>query len=237
MSRTTENLHVRGVRVERVITAVEKRLRAQGFERVPEVERARVERTDPNLLRIGLRREGPWTSVADPRGFGSFGHAADGDLDGWGRDLSRELDRSVLAIWTWDGEGCVIATRWKRGKKRGSLELPGHARRGDDGRPRAPAKVLWPWLPKKEREAILRDGIALVARATGTGDAELDELLEGFDDLERLDAEYEVEGGEVVVPLETSVGAIGAAVGLATPTFSPWDEGEGDRELLFRRRR
>lgn len=235
MSRTTENLYIRGVRVERVIAAIDNRLRAQNLERVPDAERARVERKS-DVVRIGLRRDGRWITIADDRGFSGFAQHSDGDLDGWGRDLSRDLDRSVLAIWTWDGESLVIATRWKRGKRRARLELPRDIRRGEGGRPYAPAKVLWPWLPKKEREAILRDGIALVEPPTGTGYSGLDKLLEEFDDVdadEEADA-AEDEAGQIYVPLETSVGALGAAAGMANSFFSPWDKQEGDRQLLFR---
>jgi hypothetical protein len=246
MSRTTENLHVRGVRVARVIGAIERYLATQGYERVPDTERARAERTVPDLLRIGLRRERRWTTIADERGFGGFGQHADGDLEGWGRALSRELDRSVLAIWTWDGESAVTATRWKRGKRRGSLELLRDATRGADGKPRAPAKVLWPWLPKKERDGILRDGIALVEKSTSTstststGDAALDALLEDFDDVddesesESEDADEDGDDDVVYVPLETSVGAIGRAIGIEEPILDPCDERDGDAQLLFR---
>jgi hypothetical protein len=169
---------------------------------------------------------------------GGLGQLADGDLEGWGRALSRELDRSVLAIWTWDGESSVSVTRWKRGKKRGSFELLRDATRGADGKPRAPAKVLWPWLPKKEREAILRDGIPLVEKAPGTGDAELDALLEGFDEGDADEsADEEGEDGLLWVSLETSLAAIGAAVGLEDPTLNPYDDEDGDTQLLFRPKR
>jgi len=234
MSRTTENLYVRGVRTQRVVAAIEKRLRAEGLVPVSDGERAAVERTEPNVLRIAIRRDGLWIGIADPRGFGGFAQAADGDLEGWGRDLSRELDRSVLTIWTWDGEGFVTATRYKRGKKRGTLELPGAAKRGDDGVPRAPAKILWPWLPKKSRDASLRDGFAVVERQTGTGDPELDALLEGFDDDDGNDDELVADGddGEVYVPMETCVSALGAAIGMTNPGLNPYDEDA--QELLFR---
>jgi len=239
MSRTAENLYVRGCKIERVVAAVEKRLRGKGLVRVADSERAAVERTEPELLRIALRRDGPWIAVADSRGFGGFGQRADGDLEGWGRDLSRELDRSVLTIWTWDGEGFVTATRYKREKKRGALELPRAARRGDDGVPRAPAKILWPWLPKSTREASLRDGFALVERATGTGDAELDALLEGFDDdvgdAGEEDEEVVADGddGAVHVSMDTCVAALGAAIGLTNPSLNPHDDEEA-QELLFK---
>lgn len=235
MSRTTENLYVRGVRTQRVVAAIEKRLRAEGLVRVSDGERAAVERTEPNLLRIAVRRDGPWVSIADARGFGGFAQAADGDLEGWGRDLSRELDRSVLTIWTWDGEGFVTATRYKRGKKRGTLELPGAAKRGDDGVPRAPAKMLWPWLPKKSRAAILRDGFAVVeSRPAGTGDAELDALLEGFDDDEDDDLVADGDDGQVYVPMETCVSALGAAIGMTNPRLNPYDDDDDAQELQFR---
>lgn len=235
MSRTTETLHVYGVRIQRVRVAVESHLSARGFEPIPEIERARAERLEPQIIRIGLRREGKWTTIADARGASGFGrYAVDGDLEGWGRLLSRELDRSVLAIWTWDGEASLIATRYKRGKRRGRLELLDQAWRGEDGRPRAPAKVFWPWLPKNERETIVRDGIPLAKHRTNTGDAELDDLLDGFDDVDDLATD---DDDLVYVPLETAVAAIGAAVGMKNPALNPWELEDGDEELVFRRRR
>jgi hypothetical protein len=232
VSHTTENLHVRGVGLPRVIAAIEKRLGTHRFERVPDRERARAEKSGAELLRVTLRRDGAWTTIA----------LVDEDLEAWGEHLSRELDRSVLTIWTWDGESSVIATRWKRGKKKGRLDLLQEAYRGDDGRARAPAKVLWPWLPKEERAALLLAGIPLVDRATGagTGDRELDKLLDGFDDVEAsevVDADAPDVDDAVYVPLETSVHAIGAAVGMANPLVNPWDEAEGDLQLVFRRAR
>jgi hypothetical protein len=234
MSRTTENLHVRGVRLARVVAAVESRLRSQRFARVPE---SRVKPTD-SVVKIVLRREGKWTTIADPRGFGGFGAHGDGDIDGWGRHLSRELDRSVLAMWTWDGEQSLIATRWKRGEMKDRLELLRDAHRDDDGVPRAPAQALWPWLPKRDREALLRDGFPLVMRARATGDVELDKLLEGFEDVDVGGDEDEKEGegvgaDPIHIPLETCVHAIGAAVGLKNPALDPHVEEDGVVILVF----
>jgi hypothetical protein len=143
----------------------------------------------------------------------------------------------VLAIWTWDGEASVVLTRWKRGKQRAKLTLLNDAFRGSDGIPRAPAKVLWPWLPREQREAVLGDGVRLVepSAAASTGDEELDALLEDFDEADRVDVDAGASDGAIVyVPLETSVAALGAAVGIVQPFLDPLSLGEGDQELLFR---
>ena len=76
----------------------------------------------------------------------------------------------------------------------------------------------------------------LVEPATGTGDAELDALFEEFDDVDEQNDESDEEGedGFLYVLLETSVAAIGAAVGMKDPALNPYDEREGDTVLLFR---
>lgn len=160
------------------------------------------------------------TTIADAEGFSGFGERNEGDLDGWAKSLSRALPHSVLAIWTWDGESSVVATRWKKGTQRAQLTLLQEAYRGGDGKPRAPAKVLWPWLPPERRAAILRDGVALVepTPAFTTGDAEIDELLGGFDD----DHTDDDDGEHVYVPLETSV-----APSLELEPDERWEDGEG----------
>lgn len=96
--------------------------------------------------------------------------------------------------------------------------------------------MLWPWLPREKRDAILASGIKLVAPSGGgTGDAELDTLLEGFNDADRSESLSD-DGDEdfVYVPLETSVRAIAAAVGLSRPFVDPWSPAKDDETLLFR---
>ncbi len=115
------------------------------------------------------------------RRMGTYG--PDTDIHTRGEQLSRALGRSVLTIWTWDGEAAVRATRWKRGASYGSLNLLDEAYRGPDGRPYASAKIFWPWLPRDRRDVILAQGIALVTPAgEPTGDPEVDALLAGFDE-------------------------------------------------------
>jgi len=67
------------------------------------------------------------------------------------------------------------------------------------------------------------------------GDAELDELLEGFDDLDDdiVDIPDGAEG-QVHVGIVTAVEAICAAIGLKNPMLDPWGPEDGDVELLFR---
>jgi hypothetical protein len=219
MSHTTESVHVRGVRLSRVVAAVESFLGVNGFVRVPDDKRAHAERIEPSLERITLRRDGAWITLADNR---------ENTLEGWGRHLSGVLARSVLTIHTWDGEQTVAVVRWKDGNRKKALSLLSQAFRGPDGRPRAPSRVLWPWLAKERRDTILREGVLLVEPMTRTGDDDLDELLEGFDE---ADGELT---GEIYVPLETTVEALGHAIGLSRPFLNPWSPEEGDLELVFR---
>lgn len=228
MSHTTQNLYVRGIRMARFVTAIENRLRREGYVRVPEDQRRFAEQTEAELVRVLVRRDGRWTNVASESGFDSVLGDPDGGLEEWGRELSRELDRSVLTIWTWDGEGHVVATRYKRGEERGSIELTGVGERGEDGRRYAPAQPLWPWLPKKTRDAILRQGVPLVEPPESSGDPELDELLEDF--------EEPVDDEELAyVELETMVRALGAAVGMKNPLLNPYNDADDENvtSLLF----
>jgi hypothetical protein len=135
MSRTTESLHVRGVPVGRVIHAIEDHLRAQGAERIFDAQREDAAGSVTNLVRIVVRRDGRWTTFADSRGSG---RPAASNLDDWAESLSRALDRSVLAVFTWDGEGYVTATRWKRGRKRGAIATPHAEEDVDDDVPDGP---------------------------------------------------------------------------------------------------
>ena len=153
MAHTTGTVHVRGVLTSRLLAAVDAHLGAQGLVRLPGGEAAaRAERAAPALRRIALRRDGRWLTLAD----------ADVDaLDAWGEALSSALARSVLTLWTWDGEASVVAKRWKRGRLRATLTLLQEAYAGDDGRPRAPAGVLSPWLARAAKAAFLREGLLL----------------------------------------------------------------------------
>lgn len=206
-----------------------------GFVRVGNRERARVERTEPHLRRLALRRDGNWLTFADSASRASFGEALS-ELDAWGEHLSRVLSRSVLAIWTWDGEASVRVTRWKKGKARCVLSLLHDAYRGADAFVYAPARVLWPWLPPDRRDAILREGVKLVTPSGGsTGDAEVDALLEGFDDADRLASEG-VDDEHVFVSEGVSVAALSAAVGMRDPFLDPSEPRDEDAELLFRPR-
>jgi hypothetical protein len=225
MSHTTETLHVRGVRRARLLGAITERMSTLGFVRVAEPDRADVERHDASTRRLALRRDGKWLTFSD----GGDEH----DIDAWGEHLSRALGRSVLAIWTWDGEASVVATRWKNGTARTVLSLLREAYRKDDFA-YAPAAVLRPWLPPAQRDAMIRAGIKLVTPSGGgTGDDELDALLEDFDDDDRLETKL-VEDGHVFVSEDVSVAAIGATVGIARPFLNPWEPHDGDEELIFR---
>jgi hypothetical protein len=229
MSESSETIFVRGVRRARFVGAVEAFRRANGLERVPEGAVRHAEARGPDLQRVALRRDGKWLILAD---------TLPDSASAWGEHLSRFLGRSVLTLFTWDGEATVVATRWKAGKVRAKLELLGDAFRGADGRPRAPAKVLWPWLEPSARGALLRDGIPLRAPGgEGTGDAELDDLLEEFDDVPEPGEDDAVDGDHVFVPIGTSVLSLGAPIGLRRPFLDPCSLEPGDEELVFRQRR
>jgi hypothetical protein len=200
-------------------------MNALGFVRVADDERAEIERHDPSIRRLALRRDGRWLTFSD----GGDEH----DIDAWGEHLSRALGRSVLAIWTWDGEASVVATRWKNGTARSVLSLLREAYR-KNAFAYAPAAVLSPWLPPTRRAAMLRQGIKLVTPSGGsTGDEELDAMLEDFDDADRLESEV-IDEDHVFVSEDVSVAAIGAMVGIAHPFLDPWEPHDGDEELIFR---
>ncbi len=244
MSHTTETVHVRGIRRSRLLDAITERMNTHGWKRAEGADRAHAERVEPELRRLVLRRDGKWLTLADSGGFdrrGAVASSPDADLASWGEYLSRALDRSVLTIWTWDGEASVRATRWKRGTSRGVLTLLADAYRGTDGLPYAPAKIFWPWLPAERRKAILASGVKLVTPGgESTGDAELDALLEGFDEADYAEsAVAEEDGGDdvVFVALDISVPALGAAIGMKDPVLNPWMPREDDEELVFRPQR
>jgi hypothetical protein len=222
MSRTTESIHIRGARRGRVTAAIDERMRLLGYRRV-----ARTKEDLGERRRIILRREGKWLSFVDDAGT---------DLRKWGEHLSRALERSVLTLWTWDGEASVVATRWREGQPRHVLTLLDDAFRGSDGLAYAPAKVLWPWIQSAQREAILARGIALMMPSATTGDDELDELLEGFDeDDSQGDTPLEQEEGSVFVNEHVSVLAIAATVGMRNPWIDTNSPRAGDRELIYLR--
>ncbi len=203
-------------------------------------ERASLERVEPNLRRLALRRDGAWLTFADEAGFDRRTLRADpptADIDAWGEYLSRALDRSVLTVWTSESEASVRATRWKRGKTRGRLTLLDQAYRGPDGFPYAPSKVLWPWLPRARREQLLASGIKLVTPSGGsTGDPELDALLEGFDESDHVESDGgDEDDGGVFVSEDISVRAIGAAIGMTRPLLNPSFLDEADEALVFAR--
>jgi hypothetical protein len=240
MSHTTETLHVRGVRRARLVDAVTHRLKGLRWTYVALAERKQVERTEPELRRLVLRRDGKWLTLADSAGFDrrtTRANPPDADIESWGEYLSHALDRSVLTVWTWDGEASVRATRWKRGKSCGVLSLLEEAYRGSDGLPYAPAKIFRPWLSPDQREAILGRGIKLVTPSgESTGDAELDALLAGFDESERAESEFDEEDPDhVFVDESISVAALCAAVGMKDPFLNPWMPRDEDEELVFRR--
>lgn len=241
MSHSTETLHVRGVRRAPLVEAIMDRMRGLGWTRVIGAERADVERTEPELRRLALRRDNTWLTLADAAGFDrrtTRANPADADIESWGEHLSRALDRSVLTIWTWDGEASVRATRWKRGESRGVLTLLRDAYRGPDGLPYAPAKIFWPWLPPDRRDAIVASGIKLVTPSgPSTGDAELDMLLAGFDDADRAESPIDDDDDPdfVYVDESISVAALCASVGMRDPFLNPWMPRDEDVELVFRR--
>jgi hypothetical protein len=239
MSHTTETIHVRGVRRARLLRAIVERMSRLGFTPVPPEQRSRIEGSERNLRRLALRRDKKWLTLADSGGFDRRHEerVRDASIEAWGQYLSRALDRSVLTIWTWDGEAAVRATRWKRGKRRGVVSLLGDAYRGADGLPYAPAKIFWPWLPPARRSAILARGIPLVTPAgEGTGDPELDALLEGFDDADLAESAPEDDDGDLVfVEERIAVAGLGGAVGMRNPFLDPWDPADEDEELLFER--
>ncbi len=223
MSRTTNTVHVRGLRKSSLLRVIDVYLDRRRLVRVPDEERDRVERTVADLTRVAIRRVGRWSTIA-------LDHEE--DIDAWGSGLSGLLARSVLTIWTWDGEASVSATRWKHGRPRARLELLREAYRGKDGEARAPARVLRPWIDRDKRAAALRDGIPLVAPAR-TGNAELDAILASIRDDEPDDPLFP---DHVFVDLDTSVAGIAAAIGLRDPMLDPYVVEPPDEELLYRPR-
>lgn len=222
MSHTTSTLHVRGIPLRRFVSAVHERMRARGYR--PAANGAR---------RLLVRKQGAWCTLVDTEGYDPRRDAGDAELASWGADLSQLLGRSVLTLWTWDGEASVVATRWKHGTQRSILSLLQEAYRDDDRVPRAPARVLWPWLPPARRGEILRTGVALVAPAAGsTGDAEVDALLADFDDEESFVNDVEEDEDFVFVEENVSLAGLGAAIGLR-PWLDPWNPDAAVRELRF----
>jgi len=108
-----------------------------------------------NARQVPIARKGSWFSV---------GTEQLGNLDACGKKLSKSLGRSVLTVGTSDDEASLWAKRWKHGRVLAELALLEEVYRGPGGRPRAPAKVLWPWLPKNARTTVLREGIQLSAK-------------------------------------------------------------------------
>jgi predicted DNA-binding WGR domain protein len=230
MSRTTGSLHIRKFPRSRLVAIVTSLLEGEGLAPAP---------SKAASVRVVLRRDGDFWSVASTQWYSGFARSPTGDVGDWGKRISALTGRAVLTIWTWDGEASVVATRWKRGVAKAELTLLDQAFRGDDGIPRAPARVLWPWLDRRVRPRVLKEGIALLAPSAEvvTGDAELDALLAGFDDDEELEVEDSVdEAGEVFVSEDTSVCAIAAAIGMKDPLFDPWGERKGDVVLSFARK-
>lgn len=224
MSHTTATVHVRGIRLRRLLDAVMQRMRQQGYR---ETAAADAER---QLL---IRKEGAWCTLVDTAG-------QEAELEAWGEDLSRLLGRSVLTLWTSDVEPCLVATRWKHGARRSRLDLPDDAYRDQHSSPRAPARVLWPWFAPTRRSTILRAGVALASPLGGaTGDAELDALL---DDLQEEEEEAtpinDIEEDEDFVDVDQNVAlaSVGATVGLR-PWLDPRNPGPRTRVLSFRRPR
>lgn len=110
---------------------------------------------------VPIARKGSWFSV---------GTEQLGTLDVCGKKLSKTLGRSVLTVGTSDDEASLWAKRWKHGRVLAELTLLAEAYRGPGDRPHAPAKVLWPWLPKNARTKILREGIQLSAKRGKKGE-------------------------------------------------------------------
>ncbi len=104
------------------------------------------------VRRVPVLRAGKWLALATEELEG---------LEVCGRSLSKELARSVLTLATSDDEGVVLAKRWKHGRLLGQLTLPEEAQRGADGRPRASAAVLRPWLSAPRRRELARAGLCL----------------------------------------------------------------------------
>lgn len=232
MSQITESLHIRAFSGERLRALVTDFLRRQGFEPLGPADRARVEGAAPEVRRVVLRRDGRWWTLADSAAYGRLRLGA---MDAWAEHISGVTGRAVLTLWTWDGEACVTATRWKRGRVKARLELPREAFRDGAGVPRAPAKVLWSWLTPAQRDVLLADGVKLVEPAPrpDTGDPELDALLDTFDDDERA-AHHELgERAAIRVPVDTSVAALCAPIGITDPFLDPWEPERRDVSMLF----
>jgi hypothetical protein len=228
MSHTTETLYIRGCKRERVLDAITQIMRNAGLEPTKESEGAR---------RLLLRRDGPWLCLADEKSYRSESRLRSSVIDAWATVLSRKLLRSVLVIWTWDGEASVRATRYKSGKSCGSLTLLQQAYRDKQGRVHVPAKIFWPWLPPSDRPDVLRSGIPLKAPLNPTRDAELNTLLDEFEEPDDADSD---DSDDIYVDLETSVSAIAHAIGIRRPLLAPpFDDSEedsrSDTTLLFRR--
>jgi hypothetical protein len=158
MSRTTETSYVHGTTSTKLLSALEAMM--PGFELTATRPMGDPFGDQPELpdgaRQLVVARSGKWFAVASDR--------VD-EINAWGRGLSKSIGRSVLTVFTWDAEPSVVAERWKAGISRVRLELLDDAYRGADGRPYAPAKVLWPWLPKDKRG----DGVKLSKRRTDDG--------------------------------------------------------------------
>lgn len=164
MSTTTETTYVRGTTSARLLSSIEARFAGYELHATHVVDNPFTD-PEPELpagaRQVAIARKGSWFALQSD---------AHEELDIWGAALSKHLARSVLTLFTWDGEATVAAQRWKNGVVRVELELLRDAYRGADGRARASAKVLWPWLAKAERKKILRSGIVLSDQPDVDGD-------------------------------------------------------------------
>jgi len=244
--RISETFHVRGVRRASLIDVLVERMRESGW------ARCAVDPAEGPKRELLVRPDGKWLTVADATAHGSASArkaTPDSRVDSWGKHVSRALGRSVLAIrMQEETQPTLRATRFRDGSARGVLSLMKDAYRAN-GLPHAPAKILVTWLPRAERDAILASGIALVepGRMVGrgrsrrrvppqvTGDAELDALLDGFDDADRVESEVAGEDFTVWVDELVALRALGAAVGMMNPFLYPSATADGDEKLVFRR--
>ena len=181
MSTTTECVYVRGTTAKRLRRAILDTMRARGLAFHGERQQGNPFTESPpprppQAREVSILRHGRWFAIQS---------AALDEVDLWGKALSTSLERSVLAVWTWDGEAVLVASRWKGGVVRLKLQLPRERHRDGKGALRAPARVLRPWLAPASRAKVLREGILLRDAIPGAEDDQ-DEFVSEEESLDAL---------------------------------------------------
>jgi hypothetical protein len=204
VSTTTASVHVHGVPRERFLALVIGKVEEDGFDLVDEASDH-----DGELRRVVINGAANWVALA-----------ADGlePMDDWAAYLSIGLGAPVLSLWTWDGEASVLVKRFEDGREVARLELLREARRGEDGRARAPIEVLTPWIPPARRREL--EGQLILDDGPGEVDAD------------------EAGADHAFVSERDSIDAIARLIGLPRPWLDVHDPDPdaGDIELEFQSR-